>query len=89
MRLRATVRGRVQGVGFRWFVQENARHLSLSGWVRNAADGSVELEVEGTEAAVARFRETIAIGPRGARVDVIDELAHGTDVLEHPFRIAR
>jgi acylphosphatase len=55
MRLRATVRGRVQGVGFRWFVQENARHLELSGWVRNATDGSVELEVEGNEAAIARF----------------------------------
>jgi acylphosphatase len=89
MRLRATVRGRVQGVGFRWFVQENARQLELSGWVRNADDGSVELEVEGSEAAVARFRGMIARGPRGARVDAIDELTPGADPLDHPFRIAR
>jgi hypothetical protein len=46
-RLHAVVHGRVQGVGFRYFVMREARALGLSGWVRNQADGSVEVEAEG------------------------------------------
>ena len=49
------VRGRVQGVGFRWFAKELAESLGLSGWARNREDGSVETEVEGTPAAADEF----------------------------------
>jgi len=88
-RLHVVARGRVQGVGFRWFVQETARSLDLAGWVRNAADGSVEVEVEGNQAELQQLRAAVGAGPRGARVESVDELAVGTDALERPFRITR
>ncbi len=66
------IRGRVQGVGFRWFVRERARRLGLAGWVRNRSDGTVELAAWGSddalEALLARCRE----GPPSARVERID-----------------
>ncbi|HTA18932.1 MAG TPA: acylphosphatase, partial [Polyangia bacterium] len=51
-RLRAVVRGRVQGVGFRASAASEARRLQLTGWVRNQLDGTVETEAEGDDAAV-------------------------------------
>ena len=51
-RLVATVRGMVQGVGFRWFVQREAARLGLDGWVANQVDGSVEVVAEGPDAAL-------------------------------------
>jgi acylphosphatase len=62
------VRGRVQGVGFRWFVQEAAQREGTTGWVRNVVDGSVEALVEGDQEAVANVERAIRLGPRGARV---------------------
>lgn len=62
------VRGRVQGVGFRWFVQETALREGTTGWVRNVVDGSVEALVEGDQEAVANVERAIRMGPRGARV---------------------
>ena len=50
-----TVRGRVQGVGFRWWVTREARYLNLSGYVENKADGSVEIRAQGEEEAVGRM----------------------------------
>ena len=67
-RLEATVRGRVQGVGFRWFVAREAQGLALGGWVRNAADGSVQVVAEGTRADLDRLAERLSIGPPGAHV---------------------
>ena len=52
MRVHLVVRGRVQGVGFRWFVKEVARGLDLAGWVKNRADGGVEVVAEGGERRV-------------------------------------
>jgi acylphosphatase len=69
---RFTVHGRVQGVGFRFFTRERAALEGLAGWVRNAADGSVEVEAEGEREAVDRFERALRHGPAGARVDTVD-----------------
>ena len=53
------ISGRVQRVGFRWFVQRRASDLALTGWVRNAADGNVEVEAEGAAESVARLIEAL------------------------------
>lgn len=82
--LRLVVRGRVQGVGFRWFVREEARRLGLSGWVGNRPDGSVELAASGPAAALADLRRAVADGPPAARVDELVELPV-TEVGEMPF----
>ncbi len=66
-----TIKGRVQGVGFRWFARETAASLGLSGWVRNRTDGSVEAEAEGSEEALDAFIERLKTGNPAARVDEI------------------
>lgn len=67
-RLHVTLRGRVQGVGFRYFVLENALALDLSGWVRNRWDGSVEVIAEGARPILEQFLTVIKTGPRLAYV---------------------
>ena len=62
----------MQGVGFRYYALHEATHLCLAGYVRNRPDGSVELELEGPEAAVARMLTWLAHGPRSAIVDSLD-----------------
>lgn len=89
MRLHAVVRGRVQGVGFRWFVRETATALGLAGTVRNRADGTVEVDAEGDDAAIAELRRELVKGPRGAAVSAVDEIAPGAAPLERPFSIER
>lgn len=63
-----TVRGRVQGVGFRFFVREQASRYRLKGWVRNLADGAVEVYAEGDEVVLADFVERVESGPRFGHV---------------------
>jgi len=70
---RVLVRGRVQGVGFRAFVEYAASARALEGWVRNRRDGSVEAVFAGPSAAVAQAVEACRAGPPGARVDALDE----------------
>ena len=65
---RFAVTGRVQGVGFRYFVQEAADREGVTGYVRNLPDGSVEAYVEGEAEAVIRVERAIRMGPGGARV---------------------
>lgn len=67
-RVVVVIRGVVQGVGFRWFVQRTATDLGLDGWVRNRADGAVELVAEGSAGAVETLLEMVADGPDGAWV---------------------
>lgn len=67
------VRGRVQGVGFRWFVESEARNLGISGWVRNNSDSSVEVLAMGTREQLAALRSKLRQGPRAARVDDVQE----------------
>ena len=76
---RATVTGRVQGVGFRFFAERAARELGVRGWVRNLPNGAVEAVAEGEEEAVTRFVERLRKGPQGSRVERLaeEELAAG------------
>jgi acylphosphatase len=67
------VEGRVQGVGFRFFVEEVARDLGLKGYVRNLADGRVEVYAMGEETVLARLRKQLEIGPRAGRVERVEE----------------
>ena len=70
--VRFLVRGRVQGVGFRYFAQRQARAQELAGWVRNRQDGAVEGEVTGSPAAIERFLAALRRGPSSARVSELD-----------------
>jgi acylphosphatase len=70
---RFVVRGRVQGVGFRWFVEHEAHILGITGWVRNNADGSVEVLAQGTSDQLSGLRSRLREGPRAARVDAVGE----------------
>ena len=66
---RFVIAGRVQGVGFRYFVQEAAARDGLGGWVRNLPDGRVEAFAEGDQEAVVRFERHVRQGPPAARVE--------------------
>ena len=70
---RFLVRGRVQGVGFRWFVEREAHLLQIAGWVRNNSDGSVEVLAVGRAEQLSELRIRLQEGPRAARVDDIEE----------------
>ena len=67
-----TVKGRVQGVGFRWFATETARTLGLAGWVRNRQDGTVEVEAEGAADTLDEFERCLRNGNPAATVDEIE-----------------
>jgi acylphosphatase len=71
---RFLVRGRVQGVGFRWFVEREAHILGIAGWVRNSADSSVEVLAVGSREQLAGLRARLREGPRAARVDDVEEI---------------
>lgn len=66
--------GRVQGVGFRWWTRSQATRLGLTGSVRNAADGSVEVAARGEAAALEELRRLLRQGPPGARVERLEEV---------------
>lgn len=71
-RLEATVRGRVQGVGFRYFVVRRALELGLTGWVANLPDGAVRCVAEGPPDALARLDDTLRNGPPGSFVEAVE-----------------
>lgn len=88
--VRLVVRGRVQGVGFRWFVRERAREAGLHGWVRNNPDGSVELVAAGPSAALDRLEAAVREGPGGAHVRAVERTPATVDQpLPHPFTVHR
>ncbi len=76
------ISGRVQGVGFRYFVQRAAVALNLGGWVRNETDGSVLAHVVGPTEDVRRLREKLKQGPRFSRVDRVEETPLDADAKE-------
>jgi acylphosphatase len=65
------IQGRVQGVGFRWFVHREAAEIGLRGWVRNTHTGHVEVVAAGDAEQVAELEEALRKGSRGSRVDAI------------------
>lgn len=72
-RLTARITGRVQGVGFRWWVRRHAEGLGLVGWVMNADDDrSVEIVAEGDGPALEELERLLRVGPSGARVESVD-----------------
>ncbi len=83
------VKGRVQGVGFRWFVHREAAELNLRGWVRNTEDGHVEVVVAGRPEDLAELRQALHKGSRGSRVDAVteQELAESEAEGLGPFHI--
>lgn len=82
LQARYVVRGRVQGVGFRWFVLHEASALKLGGFVRNLPDGSVEVMVCGPEQAMLQLERLLARGPGSARVEFVEktDLPHDMDL---------
>ena len=67
------VKGRVQGVGFRWFVHRQAAEIGLRGWVKNTDEGHVELVADGDAEQIAELRDALHKGSRGSRVDAVVE----------------
>ncbi len=84
---RYVVRGRVQGVGFRWFVEAAAQAIGVAGWVRNNYDGSVEVLATGNREQLAALRRKLQEGPRASRVDEIDESEAQPEEGLNTFRI--
>ncbi len=81
-------RGRVQGVGFRASVRSIAREMPVTGWVRNEHDGSVRVEVQGSETAIEAFRSAVQT-QRGAFISSTDAMEFGVVEGEEGFEIKR
>ncbi len=78
---RVTIRGRVQGVGYRAFVEHQAMTLKIAGWVRNRRDGSVEALFAGAADVVSEMVGLCRRGPSYAHVDAVQEETAGADEL--------
>ena len=76
------IEGRVQGVGYRAFVERQASGLGLSGWVRNRHDGSVEAVLQGTPEAVDTIIERCRRGPDASRVDRVEVVGEGVGAFD-------
>ena len=83
--LRVSIRGRVQAVGFRAYVEHAALTHGVEGWVRNRRDGSVEAVFAGPAERVATVIEACRHGPGGARVEAIDEFPAGPDEVSRRY----
>ena len=83
MTVRLFVSGRVQGVGFRFFVLRRAQDLGLTGYATNLADGRVEIVARGSESQVQALEQAVRAGPRHAKVaqvekaEISDEMSVG------------
>lgn len=86
LQARLTIKGRVQGVGYRDWAVDTGLRLGLAGWVRNRSDGGVEALIVGDEGAVGAMIEACRLGPPLARVDEIDAEPVDLDILPQGFR---
>ena len=84
---RYVVTGRVQGVGFRWFVENEASKLGISGWVRNREDGCVEVLATGSKTQLDSLYDILQRGPRAARVDGVQVIEAELTTDLKSFRI--
>lgn len=82
MTRRIIVRGRVQGVSYRWWTSDEARALGLAGWVRNRRDGSVEIVARGSAEQLDRLAERCRSGPPAARVTEVEVADADEEVTE-------
>jgi len=82
-----TISGRVQGVFFRDFTQENAELLDLTGWVRNAADGTVEAVVQGEESKIKELIKRLNQGPNSANVTEVKVDWHEVNEVFDDFAV--
>jgi len=85
--LHVVVHGNVQGVGYRAFVIHYAKRFNIAGFVRNRADGTVEIAATGTSAALQALRDILLAGPPNATVRRLEELGFCSDTLDEPFSI--
>lgn len=83
------VAGRVQGVGFRWFVCQAAERLGVRGDVRNLRDGRVEIRVSGSTELVNALLDEVQRGPSGARVDGVEQLSPDLSIGFRDFGVRR
>ena len=83
------IRGEVQGVGYRFFAQRAAARHQVRGHVKNCADGSVEVVVEGAADEVEEFKKDLVTGPQWSRVDQVEEINLEPTGLYASFRIER
>jgi acylphosphatase len=81
--------GRVQGVGFRYFVWREAESLGIDGWVRNLADGTVEALGRGTSEKLDRFQDRLQEGPRWSRVTSVSVIDEPDEDVAQGFEIRR
>ncbi|MCK5736294.1 MAG: acylphosphatase [Spirochaetaceae bacterium] len=81
------ISGRVQGVGFRWFVLRHAQSLDLTGWVRNLPDGTVEAQAEGKEDTLDSLESLLKKGPSGSMVKEVRSRVIGTSGRYRGFDI--
>ncbi|MEO8639620.1 MAG: acylphosphatase [Chloroflexota bacterium] len=89
-RLTATIIGRVQGVGFRWWVRSAADRMGLTGWVMNGADErSVDVVAEGRAASLDQLEQMLRDGPPGAVVDRVEATRSPASGGYHRFQITR
>ncbi len=86
-RVRLRIRGRVQGVSFRWYASEEAERLRVRGWVRNRVDGVVEALAEGPSDAVSAFVAWCRHGPPAARVESVECLELSGALRYRDFRV--
>ena len=87
--LLVSIRGRVQGVGYRFWTVRQAEALGLKGWVRNEPDGSVTALVGGPDDAVAKMLDLFWTGPRGAAVTGVTSVPADAGGLPQTFRQVR
>lgn len=86
---RLFISGEVQGVGYRYFAQRSSARHQVKGFVRNLADGRVEVLVEGASTAVEAFKQDLAAGPAYSRVTTIEEIVVDPSGQYSTFRIER
>ncbi|HWF44642.1 MAG TPA: acylphosphatase [Candidatus Kapabacteria bacterium] len=86
-RIHLWISGHVQGVGFRWFCQERAAQLGITGYAKNLSDGKLEIEAQGDEESVDLFITAVSRGPRHASVTHVNRDERSVQLEETAFEL--